>query len=268
MNSLQEMCVRQHESRDARDAYDLIVSLGGNCSAAAQLRIRGLRHMALPFDWLYIVDERPLIWLADHVADNWELLCLKENLMEITPDHSEWTDEHLDCAKYVDVESGYRFINHFKASADFEEEYLRVCETLRRRIERLVSICRHGRVLFLLATEIRVSDAVLERVLSAFGGAFPASHFELRYLHFGSDEWMERDCGAVHIVEIGRRQNRYDFVKTNFEWAFLDDVRVADMANESFRPTEYDRWRRYLAITAKMALPYGIVRGVQKWRCR
>ena len=128
----------------ADGTYDLVVSLGANCSAAAQLRIRGLRHVALPFDWLYVVDERPFVWLADHVSDNWSGLCLKENLSEITPDHPEWNSEHLDRVKYVDAESGYRLVNHFNVSIDNVEEYLRVYGTLRRRIERLVSICQGG----------------------------------------------------------------------------------------------------------------------------
>lgn len=95
--------------------YDLIVSLGGNCSAAAQLNMRGLRQEALPFDWVYVVDERPFIWLAEHVGDRWRDLCLKENLQEITPGHAEWSAEHADRVQYVDRESGYRFVNHFNS---------------------------------------------------------------------------------------------------------------------------------------------------------
>ena len=253
----------------ADGTYDLVVSLGANCTAAAQLRIRGLRHVALPFDWLYVVDERPFVWLADHVSDNWSGLCLKENLSEITPDHPEWNSEHLDRVKYVDAESGYRLVNHFNASIDNEEEYLRVYGTLRRRIERLVSICQGGGdILFLLATEVRVQEATLAHVLSAFQRRFPAAHFSLRYLHFGTGESGERDSGSIHISEIGRHQNRYDFVKTNFEWAFLDEVRVRNVVQEPSPPTDDIRWRRCLSSAIKMGLPYGIVRGIQKWRNR
>lgn len=258
------------EQQDCSFTYDLVVSLGANCSAAAQLRIRGLRHVALPFDWLYVVDERPFVWLADHVSDNWAALCLKENLSEITPDHPEWNSEHLDRVKYVDSESGYRFVNHFNASVDHEEEYLRVYGTLRRRIERLVSICQGGggHILFLLATEVRVSEATLAHVLSAFERRFPTTHFSLRYLHFGTGQYGECDSGAVHISEIGRRQNRYDFVKTNFEWVFLDEIRVKEMPRQPSPPAAGSRWHLYLSSAIKMGLPYGIVRGVQKWRSR
>lgn len=42
------------------DEYDLICSLGGSCATAKQLKMAGLRREALPFDWLFHLDNRPL----------------------------------------------------------------------------------------------------------------------------------------------------------------------------------------------------------------
>lgn len=47
--------------RKGKKTYDLIASLGGDCSAASQLRLRGLRHEAYPFDWTYIGSEWRLL---------------------------------------------------------------------------------------------------------------------------------------------------------------------------------------------------------------
>lgn len=40
--------------------HDLIVSLGGNCAAALQLKRRNLRLFSLPFDYLAMKDERDI----------------------------------------------------------------------------------------------------------------------------------------------------------------------------------------------------------------
>jgi len=71
--------------------YDLIVSLGANCSAAANMKRRGLRRCSLPFDWLHVAEDGPLPWLAEHLQDGLSGFCLKENLVRITPDHPEWS---------------------------------------------------------------------------------------------------------------------------------------------------------------------------------
>ena len=45
---------------DFKQEYDLIVSLGGNCMVANNLRYRNMRPFSLPFDWVYMIDEKPL----------------------------------------------------------------------------------------------------------------------------------------------------------------------------------------------------------------
>lgn len=45
--------------------YDLICSLGGNCSVAHNLLYRGLRKFALPFDWTYFEDISAIYKLAE-----------------------------------------------------------------------------------------------------------------------------------------------------------------------------------------------------------
>ncbi len=39
-----------------RKKYDLVCSLGGNCSVAHNLIFRGLRKFALPFEWAFLDD--------------------------------------------------------------------------------------------------------------------------------------------------------------------------------------------------------------------
>ncbi|MCR5839069.1 MAG: papain-like cysteine peptidase, partial [Kiritimatiellae bacterium] len=55
--------------------YDLIFSLGGNCAAAHNLKIRRLRPYSLPFDWTYMVDERPIAWLISAIDSHMSGFC-------------------------------------------------------------------------------------------------------------------------------------------------------------------------------------------------
>ena len=118
--------------------YDMIASLGGNCSAAHNLRFRNLRTVSLPFDWLYIVDERPIYWFAEYIGNNLSGFCLKENLIEISPDSPEWSSSHPDRIQYIDSGTGYRFVNHFNKRITDDEEYQRVYGALMRRVTRFI----------------------------------------------------------------------------------------------------------------------------------
>ena len=51
-----------------RRHYDLIVSLGANCSAAHNLRYRNMRPFSLPLDWVYIENDKPIKWLINAFA--------------------------------------------------------------------------------------------------------------------------------------------------------------------------------------------------------
>ena len=62
------------------ETYDAIISLGGNCGAASQLRMRGLRPYPLPFDWTYMTGPETIEWLCEGFADGFKDFCLKENL--------------------------------------------------------------------------------------------------------------------------------------------------------------------------------------------
>ncbi len=225
------------------DTYNLIVSLGGNCSAAHNLRYRGLRPCSLPFDWCYLVDDTPIRFWIDEVADGFPSLLKKENLQEILPGDKEYSPEHSDVWQYIDTKSGYRFVNHFHRSIDVPGEYKTVSAAIRRRAGRLVSAFnRGGTFLLLLATSVNVSVDLLEELLRTLAARFVNPRFELRYLHFahGPDARLDGGNGVV-IENIARSQNDYDFYKTNWEWHFLDDVSVSTKVRKPFK-FSFDIW--------------------------
>lgn len=208
-------------------AYDLVFSLGGNCSAAHNLRYRKLRPFSLPLDWLYIVDERPIAYLARGFADRFADFCRQENLREIRPGMPEYASAHADRVQYVDEATGYRFVNHFNRSADEPAEYARVRGMMDRRIDRLYDALNHGkRFLLLLATAVDVRECTLRVLLVSLRQLFPGKVFEIEYLHFGQKEESVVESCDLTVRSFQREQNDYDFYHTNWEWHFLDDVKV------------------------------------------
>lgn len=63
--------------------YDLICSLGGNCSVAHNLLYRRLRKFALPFDWTYFEDISAIYKLAESFEVKFADQLKKENLVEL-----------------------------------------------------------------------------------------------------------------------------------------------------------------------------------------
>lgn len=65
-------------NKTIRQEYDCIISSGGCCNAANQLKLRGLRPVSFPFDWPLTRDDRPIRYLPkglrnrfrDFIVDN------------------------------------------------------------------------------------------------------------------------------------------------------------------------------------------------------
>lgn len=206
--------------------YDLVFSLGANCSSANNLVRRKLRPFACPFDWVYFMDDSTLRYFASSIRTRFHDLMLKENLVQIEPGHPEWNETHKDFLKYHDLKSGYRFVNHFKAKIDTPGEYDRVYATLRRRIDRLFkTIEKRNEFLLVFATGVQIAPEVLISIQEAFKVEFPGKRFDIEGLQFSAQETKDvvvRDGIIVH--NHTREINLYDMLRTNYEWAFLDNV--------------------------------------------
>ena len=212
--------------------YDLIASLGANCSATHNLIVRGLRKAALPFDWTYVIDERPYLWMAEHVCDRFRDFCKRENLVEITPDSPEWSDYHYDRVQYVDSGSGFRFVNHFSRQIDCDGEYDKVHSTLVRRIERFFEmIGKSKKVLFVVATPILISPETFSTLHRSFSASFPNVDFSFAYMRFSipKDETLPSYGAETRFIPIERSQNSYDFTHTNFEWNFMGSLELSGL---------------------------------------
>lgn len=204
--------------------YDLIISLGANCSAAHNLRLRRLRPFSLPFDWCYFTDEKPLRYLMEDWPNRLSSFCLKENLRPLTKE--EYSSAHSDKEQYKDEHSGYYFVNHFNRKLDDRGEYKRVKKKLQRRVNRLFEhLEKAEKVLFILSPNFPINPQMVQSFHKHFASIYPDKTIDLEALLFSSlRDGEEHTAAGLRLHFYKRALNDYDFYRTNYEWSFLDDV--------------------------------------------
>lgn len=216
--------------------YDLICSLGGNCSAAFQLQYRNMRCFSLPFDWVYIENDKPIAYLCEGFADGFKNLALKENLIR-----AEGNEAHP--VIYRDTYSGYFFPNHFKEDA--AKEYDAFYKKLRRRVDRLIAKIKSARkVLFILSAAFPMDAACLEKLNERLAELFPDVRFDFETVIFGCPAEEKKTIGNIHLKRCVRQQNLYDFYKTNFEWRFLDQIVLPNKSRDNIRLPSFKAFGR------------------------
>ncbi len=201
--------------------YDLICSLGGNCSVAHNLRYRNMRPFSLPFDWVYMKDEMPIKYLIEGFADNFQNLCKFDNL-ERVPD----TTEHK--LIYRDTYSGYYFPNHFSQEIENSDEYHVMYKKLTRRINRLIDTIKNSdTILFILSLGFHIDTHLLEELQTTLLTLFPNKQIDIIFLQFCTEAKSDYPQTFSNITQFSysRKYNDYDFSHTNFEWNFLDNIK-------------------------------------------
>ena len=208
-----------------REEYDLIVSLGGSCNVASQLRHRGLRVCSLPLDWTLMVDERPIQWLLQGIRSRFEGFCQRENVYAFEPPAEEYGTIKQ---RLQDKVSGFRFIHHFSATPDNEILFNKERSVIQRRIDRFYDkMSESHNVLFVLSTIFSYEQSIVEELYHAISETFPNVNIELVCIQFSARTSGVKDLinGNVHIKTCERPVNIvYDNQLTAPEWAFLDQL--------------------------------------------
>ena len=233
-----------------KESYDAIISLGGNCGAASQLRMRGMRPCSLPFDWTYMDSPQTIKWLARGFEDGFEDFCLRDNLETLERD----TASGLAPFKYHDRASGYNFIHHFWHSIETEAGYRITYDMLRRRADRLLRILdTSSSVLFILATNFEYDPAVAVDLLEKLRLLYPTKAVDLHVTqHCASfanplaiaEKWP--DSMPFTGGRYARRISTYDFNRTDTEWDFLDKLSISGLEQKKLKGLErfkYKIWK-------------------------
>ena len=202
--------------------YDLICSLGGNCMIASQLRQRGMRPFSLPFDWCYFTTTQAIKYLCEGFKDDFKNFLLKENLVPL--EGEEYNTNHTDKAQFKDTYTGYYFANHFPLNVPLSKSYCRVNKKIQKRIKRLIkAIKKSKKILFMISTVIEIDISEIENLKQALQEKYPSKVFDFRIISFGrnKDEIIEKE--NILIKNYERKDNFYDFVRTNIEWQYMVD---------------------------------------------
>ena len=215
----------------------MIVSLGGNCAAASQLKFRGMRVCSLAFDWLAMFNDKPIVYLPKGLRTRFEDFCRYENMQELGEPRME---RKRLTYKFFDTVTGYHFWHHFfKPLADrtaFDRERL----VLDRRLKRFYDkISKSRNVLFILATPFPFDIGLSEGVLAALRDVFPNTVPELVVIQFGAHRQAHCELcdGVIHVETVARKINVvYDNMLTAPEWAWMDDLSLSEHAHAKIGP--------------------------------
>lgn len=170
------------------ETYDLIVSLGGNCAAAYQMKRRGLRPFALPFDYLFMNSQKTIRYLSEGFKNGFKDFCLKENLREMTPQEKAAAGGDKDKFKYNDTLTDYGFIHHFKHSIADKNGYEETAAVFRRRINRLFDkINESKKILFLLETHFSYDISLAKSLRDAVQALYPDKEIYWEIIQFSSN---------------------------------------------------------------------------------
>ena len=206
--------------------YDLIFSLGGNCAAAHNLRFRNLRRYSLPFDWTFITDEKALYNLAEGFMNGFREFMLYDNLQELSEDEEKQVI-HPDSFHYKDVKTGFYYVNHFHNDIRTTDEYDNVKKVFEKRVKRFTELINSSRnILMILSTSFYVSQNAVEDFYTAIKKLYPDKTIDIITVCFGCNANECIELPNIQINRYNRNINTYDVLQTNFEWAFLDDIKL------------------------------------------
>lgn len=205
--------------------FNLILSLGGSCFAAHNIQYRNLRYCSMPFDWLFIKDETPIIKLEECFRNDFKDFMKQENLVELQGDEKGYDDNgHY---QYKDSYTQYRTIHAFNKPATDDKEYKRVKKIINKRISRMYNFLHKSEaVMLVLDSSCDVNFDTLLKLKNTIKEKFNIKHIEIHHIQFATNEDLINHNDDIYIYKIKRARNNYDIAKTNYEWNFLDDIEL------------------------------------------
>jgi len=207
--------------------YDMIFSLGANCSAAKQLQHRGLRRYSLPFDWTYFTTEKALDAFMEGLKNNFADFLHFENMRVIPEEELIGASKHKSL--YEDTATRYRFIHHFPKNHT-QAQYDDVVSLWRKRVQRFYHELENSNdILILLCSFLYIDDSYADRVLNCFETLYPGKRFTLHMVNFCSPQEEHKELEKISIHRYVRTRHDYDFFHTSYEWGFLDDIALKSL---------------------------------------
>ncbi len=225
------------------------VRWGGGCAAAHNLRYRNLRFCALPFDWTYFTNDEAIYILANNFKNGFKNYMLKENLKELPQNLS-----HKDKIQYEDTFAKLIWANHFSMPINSENDSYDVIKAkFDRRFKRLINLIQDSnRICFLFSTNYPVRFDSINYLYNELTNLYPSKFFKIKVLSFNSEKNEIITNENIELCRYTRDLNYYDYTKTNYEWAFLDDIKLSKLSKKIRNKIKFEafgyrfklEWRR------------------------
>lgn len=123
-----------------------------------------------------------------------------------------------------------------------------------RRIERLYGEIEKGsKILFLLSTSFEIGVDCVVNLKRTLEKKWHNKIFDFIVISFGCSEDSMIENSGITIIKYKRGTNLYDFVYTNYEWAFLDKIALNNVIKKRnyyiFKITKLRRGIKILILT-------------------
>lgn len=239
-------------------SYDIIVSLGGNCFVAVQLRHRGMRQYSLPLDWTYIKGPEYIAKLPDLIRTKFADFCIYENMKDIGEPEME---AGKPTYKFEDTLMGFGFVHQFHAPLTDKEGFAVDRAIIQKRIDRMYkNVSQSKRVLFVLETSFTFDEAIIRPIYEALKNTFANTEVDLRVMQFGGKKFIDVDLDAhVHFTRHIRASSvESDVYSTAVEWNWLNQLRITG------RPKALEVRKRNLLVKWKYSIWKVLGKSLQK----
>lgn len=208
--------------------YDLICSLGANCSVSSELKRRGLRQVALPFDWTWFNSERSVNSLAEGFQTCFANFMQIEKLRKLEND--EYSSWHSDRYQYEDLNTGFRYFNHFYRTENEDAEKLRVIELFRKRCKRFDYFLKNSKkVLLILSVICDIDTDCVKNLYRVVQELYPNCEINIHFQAFDCEKDEIQTFDNLIVIKYKRKENVYDYTNTNWEWRFLDKLKLSEL---------------------------------------
>lgn len=143
--------------KEISKSYDSIISLGGTCQVAHQLRRLNLRKASYPFDWLVTLDVDKVIDAIDTNFYQWLDI---DNLTEI---------RKSDNNHRIILDNKYKILHQhiFPAELELKDSYNDIIKIVNRRIDRFYADINSNKKVLLIRTNCSMDECI--RLVKKYG---------------------------------------------------------------------------------------------------
>jgi Putative papain-like cysteine peptidase (DUF1796) len=171
--------------------YDEVISLGGNCEPAIQLRKNHMRMMGYPFDWMFTTSVQGLIEFIQNKGAGF----LDHDQLALSTEGGHHA--------VTDLRYGFTLIHDFTSFDNFQNDYLIVKEKYDRRIKRFFELLESNKEVLFIRLQIPCDQCtLLDHVIHT---QYPNLSYEILALNHAE----EADWGLERVKNVYLKNTPY-----------------------------------------------------------